>query len=266
MTHFTTLVAVPEHKSLEDILLPYHEYESTGIERFVEFVPYSDEEVDESFKKYGEDSASLEDFMENYWGAKNVNGVWGRYTNPNSHWDWFVIGGRWHGYMGDKDYGTKGELALEETRLRNLASNLKTYDTFWKARQDFYPVAEDVEKAVKLLENNSYAKRFWTDAKELATDIGASNAMGREYLLLGLDDIHDFKRDRDDFINLKAWKAPVHSFVDLDGVWHERGSMGWWAMCDDENANTFDGETGEFWTFIRDLPEDVTLVLVDCHI
>lgn len=53
-------------------------------------------------------------------------------------------------------------------------------------------------------------------------------------------------------------------FIDLDGEWHERGSMGWWGMSYDEKD---DGtwET-EFREYLKTLPEDTLVTVIDFHI
>lgn len=94
--------------------------------------------------------------------------------NPNSKWDWYVVGGRWDGdilHAGD-------------------------YDT-----------------------NNA--------PKEALTKVGTP-----------------------------------YCFVDLDGNWHEKGSMGWWGISYDEKDNW----ESEFRSYLDSVPDNTYLVLVDFHI
>ena len=96
-------------------------------------------------KKYNYD---IDEFANRWFGYKKVNGRYGYRHNPNAKWDWYVDGGRWSGYLINKE-GNK------------------------------------------------------TDC-DLLTEI-------------------DWDKQEVPFC-----------FVDTDGVWHEKGEMGWWAMVSNE--------------------------------
>jgi hypothetical protein len=99
MSHFTVLVPAVNEEELEAMLLPYHEYECTGIKEYTKFVPADMVELQADHKKYGKNE-SLEEFAEDWAGyKKNSYGVYGRITNPNSKWDWWLVGGRWTGML-----------------------------------------------------------------------------------------------------------------------------------------------------------------------
>jgi hypothetical protein len=129
MSHFTVLVPVPEGRDLDTIMLPYHEYESTGIEQYIEWVadvPAEDKEA--YFEKIREETTKNDAFswrkneadrqkdIQRYkalfeaedWNAiaddwdgykLGPDGSLGRFTNPNAKWDWYSIGGRWNGLL-----------------------------------------------------------------------------------------------------------------------------------------------------------------------
>ena len=109
MSHFAVLVI---GDNVESQLQPYHEYECTGImDEHVKFVVTSKtpEQLQEDFEKRKESYGTFEEYMREYHGYILENGVWGSYTNPNSKWDWWVVGGRWSGHLKLKE-GSKGEL------------------------------------------------------------------------------------------------------------------------------------------------------------
>ena len=66
-----------------------------------------------------------------------------------------------------------------------------------------------------------------------------------------------------------AWadRAPplaTFAFLGLDGVWRERGEMGWWGMvANEKDRRAWEDELARA---VADLPDDVVLSLVDCHI
>jgi len=99
MSHFTIMVV---GNDFEKQLQPYHEYESTGIlDEFVSFVLADMEEVDQDYIQYGEEYTSKSNFIEEYYGYEfdEKTKKWGNFTNPNSKWDWFQVGGRWSGEL-----------------------------------------------------------------------------------------------------------------------------------------------------------------------
>ena len=49
-----------------------------------------------------------------------------------------------------------------------------------------------------------------------------------------------------------------------DGVWNEKGKMGWWGMSKDKVDQTTWNEM--FNKILDELPDDTMLTVVDCHI
>ena len=58
-------------------------------------------------------------------------------------------------------------------------------------------------------------------------------------------------------------KTP-YCFIDLNGEWHERGTMGWWGMSLGEMDR--DAWEKEFREYLDSLPEDTWLTVIDFHI
>ena len=58
---------------------------------------------------------------------------------------------------------------------------------------------------------------------------------------------------------------PFGTFAILkDGVWYEKGEMGWFACVSNEkDPGEWCGEVQQLWD---EIPDDRMLVLVDCHI
>jgi len=116
MSHFTVLVI---GDNIEDQLAPYDEKLETEeyfekevsekeIKEFVDFYAEKSPEnkklsVEELYKKVGED------WNYNCW--RFEDGKINEYStyNPDSKWDWWVVGGRWRGYFKLKE-GKTGEL------------------------------------------------------------------------------------------------------------------------------------------------------------
>lgn len=101
MSHFSCLIVTdtkPTKDQLQETLLPWHEYECTGIDAYLEFVPADMDELMADFAKYGEEGQCLQSFAADWSGVRpNAESVYGSYTNPNKKWDWWQVGGRYSG-------------------------------------------------------------------------------------------------------------------------------------------------------------------------
>lgn len=55
-----------------------------------------------------------------------------------------------------------------------------------------------------------------------------------------------------------------YCFVDLDGIWHERGEMGWWGMSFNEQSK--EAWEKEFREYLKSVPDNTLLTVIDFHI
>lgn len=98
MTHFVALVVAETEEEIEALVAPYDEdlkvepyFEHVDVERMVEYA-----------KEKGVEFTNPIDLVE-WWnetpGVTNEAGEIGYMStyNPNSKWDWYVVGGRWSG-------------------------------------------------------------------------------------------------------------------------------------------------------------------------
>ena len=56
-------------------------------------------EYEASKEKY----PTMDKLAKDYFGYRKVNGKYGYMSNPNAKWDWYQEGGRWHGYLTNKE-------------------------------------------------------------------------------------------------------------------------------------------------------------------
>lgn len=110
MSHFTVLVIGNDP---EGQLAPYQENNmGTCPEEYMEF-----DEIDLQEYYEGNKEKALAD------GYIEKDGKIGCMTNPNSHWDWYLLGGRWAGFFKAKGHGGivgvpgTGNNKIEEGRL-----------------------------------------------------------------------------------------------------------------------------------------------------
>lgn len=240
MSHFTVLVAADDEKDLKAKLQPYHEYECTGIKD--EYVQFSVDEQTECERDFLENQSKFNcktfaQYMQDWHGYELHLGKWGRWTNPNKKWDWWVIGGRWGGLLktktGDRvDSAIVSEVDWEAMRNSHLADKKAEYEAFHKAKN--LPEKE---------------------ARKVLFDAGLYLMSKSELDVLESETVEEYLQ--------KVGIEPLtFAWIGVDGVWHEKARMGWFAMTSDHNENA----GSEFWAFVENLPANQKVYVVDCHI
>jgi hypothetical protein len=77
-------------------------------------------------------------------------------------------------------------------------------------------------------------------------------------------ELEDFLVTREEYVQRFRNSALVTFAVLKDGVWYERGSMGWWGMVANEQDRNAWNE--QVTALIDSLPDDTLMTVVDCHI
>jgi hypothetical protein len=299
MSHFTVLVV---GENYEQQLAPYHEFECTGEDdRYVQDIDVTADTLAD-YEKHGE-SKPIAQFIEDWSGHKPVlegtapdlagehkygyvvvNADGGLVkdidrTNPNRKWDWYSVGGRWHGFFKMKN-GAKGELGepsfmnaprdlskradsaskkdIDVDGMRNEAAEKagKRYDKFMKATADCPPIIPWPAVRAKYPDNVDKAREEYHNQP----GIQAKNA--DEDLMW--EDAEDYLVSRGEYVERARRGAFCTFAVVKDGQWYERGHMGWWAIVSDEKE---DGVwEREFSELIDSLSPNTLLTVVDCHI
>ena len=254
-----------------------------------------DKTFDELYEEYGEDWNS------NAW-RKDDEGVWCRYStyNPDSKWDWYTIGGRWSGQFITKVFDEDHE-SIEIGRSGvfgnsvGIDSTIKGNIDFKGIREEAYKEAYEKYKLVescfangipkieytwndmlndKVLGDNNEplsieAKRNFYHSQEAKTEWSKTIESYREkdkstYEKLVWLDIEDYQCTAEEFAQRAANNSFIPFAVVKDGVWHERGKMGWWAIVTNEKDKV---EWEDFVNKMIDEADDETLfTIVDCHI
>lgn len=253
MSHYTCLVI---GENFEEQLEPYFELECTmdiyqrKKDPRAEFVKeFTTEELEKDFerikKEYPDDQyENLEEFANEYHGINKLDGteLWGRWTNPNSKWDWYSIGGRWTGFFKIKDNpkypndictGRPG--LMTEPADDNYADSIRLCDI------DFEGMRIDSAKKYE---------KYWNECQEKI-----SNGDKSANFIYGIKD-----QTKEEYIDQSSNFSTFA--VIKDGIWYEKGKMGWWGITSNEKDDWQD----QFNNLIKSLPEDTLLTVVDCHI
>ena len=244
---------------------------------------------DECYSKYGKE-----------WNGghyrKDTDGKWKEYStyNPNSKWDWWQIGGR---FSGSFITHTKKEAKVSDgnfgepswcTDIVGIDSIEKKYIDFDGIRKEAENNAREHYRAIAgLFENGEIPKvgMTWVKVRELFKDktlkeqqniYNAQTAViewdkakekdrNSPSRVLGfLSNVDDYQMSEEEYVKNKGDESFVPFAVVKNGIWHERGEMGWWACVANEKGR-------EEWNSIvkkllDETDDDELITIVDCHI
>ena len=179
--------------------------------------------------KHKDRFASFEDFIKEYAGYEERDAETGRFgywENPNKKWDWHSLGGRWSGFFTLKAGGV-----ADQARKKDI---------------DFDAI---VSKSVK------EAEEAWEEAEKQAKEDGLLR-----FFKYGIEKGATREQHIED-----ARKNACTTFAVLkDGVWYERGEMGWWGCVSNEKKGC--NWRDEYMALFDEIGDDELLSVYDCHI
>lgn len=181
--------------------------------------------------------------------------------NPNSKWDWYQIGGRYAGRLILKE-GVEKE-AEPEFSWGWDANAME--EVLKEPRVDTALVGNiDWSKMHNVQSKYDEAIRFWEMKVE-----GAEPTTDEEKEQLKWDWYKpSFYLDR--YKNKETFAKSRSCFtmwaIVKEGEWFEKGKMGFWAMSSETDDEALDWELNMYDRFIKDLPADTRITVVDCHI
>ena len=177
---------------------------------------------------------TIEEYLEDFCGYEydEEGGDYGYWENPNAKWDYYSIGGRWNGILN----------------IKSETNNAYIRDV------DLSPDPEIYKKSI----------RFW----EVAID-GDDLKPGEQE-----NDFNTYYRKEfyiDRYLNKETYAKIQSSFntfavITSDGVWHEKGEMGWWGFSSETPEESLDWDLNYKKRFIDTVDPDWTITIVDCHI
>ncbi len=231
--------------------------------------------------KYEELFPTFEEFMEKWHGSSDRDSQMNRYGywhNPNAHYDWYSVGGRWTGYFKPKNgaIGTLGrpgafdnqptegwvdslqlkDIDIEGMKAAAVKEANETYDKIEEILQGrTYPSWEDIRNKHK---EDINAAREEYNGHEVVKDFNQAR-----FHIWG-DFYEEYSHSRQEYINKCKNRTMVPYAVVKDGQWYQKGKMGWWGMSSDEM--TQDEWNNKFWELLENLDSEIQLTLLDCHI
>lgn len=153
--------------------------------------------------------------------------------NPDSKWDWYVIGGRWDAYYLDNNYCLVKEVPVFNNRVNTPVQEMKEY---------YEAITTDAD------DRTSYQKQL----------------LEQDFLLYKPEYYKAAYPTFDDYMKSKT-SFSTYALLTADGEWLEPGRMGMFGMS---QATPYDEAHfyEKFRDAIYDADPDDTFVVVDCHI
>lgn len=164
------------------------------------------------------------------------SGTYGSTRNPNSKWDWWVIGGRWNGHLLPDYDPTKDPRNLEVCWLCHGTG--KRNDALGQQTRE-----QDPSYTCNGCDGDGKSVVF--PSKYVSPPEGGNVASVSD-ILANIKKGHDL--------------LPF-AFVLPTGEWVERGSMGWWAIVTDAKS-----DWKEIAQNVLEKYQDHWAIVVDCHI
>ena len=186
-------------------------------------------------------------------------------TNPNAKWDWWVIGGRWSGFLQLKpeneglsvDVAFKGNIDFETKMNEAGEAAAAEYDRVVKVADGRRWVSWPDVRENKKDFTDSHKRREFYCSQQVVKDI--REALGNPW-----DDVDEYLETREAYVE-RARRQSITTFaVVKDGKWYQRGDMGWWGATSNEMSDSEWYE--QFQKLLADLDDDTVLTVVDCHI
>lgn len=208
---------------------------------------------------------------------------WLQFTNPNKKWDWYQLGGRWAGFFKVKNaeaMAVVGDAAFMcEPAREGYADQLLKKDIDFEAMRN--AVREKAEEKYNyamamfgdqpqqiswdvILEANGdnidlARNKYWAQTRCI---IWQNKQRERDFPFGFHSSPDDFLISKEEYLK-KATDSAISTFAVIkDGLWYEKGKMGWWACVSDEKDNWNE----EFAKLLDNVPDDTLLSVYDCHI
>lgn len=268
MSHFTVIVAGDDH---EASLAPFNE--NTDDPEHLEEVDVS-EETKKMYEDYEhENYKSLDDYIENCGDRfsrieKLENGEFTLYQMQvkQPKWDWYVVGGRWSNFFLHKN-GSKldqikaGDIDWKTLELEVIQKAMNTFSN-WEKCWSAGNKPKSFDELYEMYKENREAAVKAYNAQPVIAMYEQNN---KELVHYGPCPVQAIGFDKEAYIEkaLNGLLVPF-AYLDEDGMWHERGQMGWFASV----ANAMDRDVWDSFIQqkLKSLHPDTTLTLVDCHV
>lgn len=242
MSHYTVAVFHREDQDIDDLLAPYDE--SLTVAPYIRFtreeaIEYAKEWWNKEFLDGKTDEEIWQTMASEYDNRTDYNGNIYTTYNPNAKWDWYQVGGRWG-----------GSLKLKKSARKNYC-NMQFVDEARIGDVDFSNDSDSYREAL----------RFW----EIVVD-GAKPDDGEDFFTIYNKEFFlSYYGDKETYARSQSqWST--FAVITPDGIWHEKGEMGWFGASSETPDEAKDWDEGYRERFLEHADPDWILTIVDCHI
>lgn len=220
-----------------------------------------------------------------------------RNTLGGSKWDWWTVGGRWRGFFRlkagaarhpeligspgvfdnephyDADVAPLGDIDIEG--MRDLRGRQAAQE--WNRAHAVFGDTPEVPAWLDFLSQMEEQGKTIDEAREAYRvlprmvaveehDKACRETKAYDDELLGFGgDITEYQVPFEQYVQRARDRALKPYAYVHEGQWVAPGSMGWWAISNDEEEDRI-AYTEKFNELLDSLPDDTVLTLVDCHI
>lgn len=201
---------------------------------------------------------SIDDFSENWFGYSKKGDRFGRYCNPNAKWDWYEIGGRFAGSLR-----LKPGIPKESQPNFSWGWDEKSRTKMMEKPQVDSARIKDIDWDY-MNRDDGKAARFWELYIEGDEPKSEKDNEMIKHVFYKRSFYLDRYKTKENYVKCETSFSPWA--ILKDGKWMEKGSMGWWGMSGESNEEAVKWELGFYDEFIKGLPDDTLITMVDCHI
>ncbi|VWB97518.1 hypothetical protein [Burkholderia lata] len=201
-------------------------------------------------------------------------------TNPNKEWDWWVVGGRWSGFLKLKDgaTGARGRLGLMGACADDGPGRA---DVAYKGDVDFNGMRDAAGKMAGDRWDKATTARgdatwhVWEHVRGVlhAGDIEAARQAYHAQIAMKAvaaaldnpwDGVDEYLTPRHEYIQAARDAAAAPYALVKDGKWLAKGVMAWFGISNDHvSEGDWNRKVNEL---LDNLPDDTIITVVDCHI
>lgn len=265
MSHFAVIVI---GTNIEEQLEPY--WEATENPEYVKFIDEEQELLDDYNNgtkdgvPFKEIYASFEEFVADWEGIDERDPVmnrYGRYANPNAKWDWWQVGGR----FGEAFKKKGSDTWVNSITLENLDLAGMVEEQLEEANAE-YTTLESILKGLPAPSWEEYLAKYPNiqDARNAYNSLEVVKDLNKAHFFVFGGIAEEYGTSREEYLNKVRQRVLVPFAFVQNGVWYEKGRMGWFGMSSNEIS---DNEWAEkFHAVLRELPPETVITMVDCHI
>lgn len=271
MSHAVVLVALPEKPTdelIDKAMMPYHEYECTGIKEYLQKIDVTDE-IKQEYEKYNK-GETFDEYIDNEYGDEEdfyirENDKIYKITNPNAKWDWYQIGGRYSDFMPSYMFNTMSQYMNSNLIFQKKDVDFGINDNKKSIVHQLFEeikvfVDEMYKNGIDLLHLNEEGSTLYKYFTRLKNSDILSDNVSDALCYAGFYNIIKGDITEEKYIDKYLKNTPFALLY--NGEWYEYGKLGWWATVSGENDN-WDNDFLKIWETI---PDDYWIVVVDYHI